>query len=191
MRTDFPDNKSKYIWVLRKIDINYTYKLYRVITINTNMKLQEGVKIMVVSALVVLKETTICVIPDANEEGFWVRTKGDTRNLSKKINLLLLLKPILCVIDMHKISWLSHWHELSIRCKTNWSNCSQITLQHCNWLRQISSIPNTASFILVPSGKNVAIRMPCGGKREVQMSMERHYCLHNVINIWSVIPETT
>lgn len=108
-------------------------QLYK-LSSNTDLNSPHGVEICIVPRSIVLKETTICAIPDSNEKGFCVGAKRHARYLAKEIDLLLLVKPTLCIIDMHKVSWLSHCHELPIRCETDGSNSSQVTLEHSNRL---------------------------------------------------------
>jgi len=128
------------------------------------------VEIFIVSSPIVLKKASIGAIPNTNKKWFCVRAKRYTRDLPKKIDLLLLLKPTLCIKDMHKVSWLSHCHESPIRCEPYRTYSSKVALKNSNRLWQVPNIPNTACFVLVTSSKNMAIRMPCRCKWVIQVS---------------------
>lgn len=85
----------------------------------TRVKSQKGVQICVIPASVVLEEASIGAIPHSYEERFGIRAERHTRDFPEKVNLLLFVKSIFHIIDVHKISWLCHRHKLPISCKTN------------------------------------------------------------------------
>jgi len=92
------------------------------------------IKIRIVPVSIELKKASIGTIPYTNKKRLCVGAKRYTRDLSKKIDLLLLFKSLLCIIDMHKVSWLGHCHIPSIRCEAYWAYSSKVSLKNSNRL---------------------------------------------------------
>lgn len=106
------------------------YYLY----LSSNIQLNHWIKVWIVLAPAILKKAAISAIPNPNEKGFSVRTERDARYLTKKINFLFSLVPAFHIIYMHKICWLGHSQILAIWSIPDWTDSSEVSLQHCHWL---------------------------------------------------------
>lgn len=113
---------------------------------------------------VVLEQACICSIPDTDVKRLIVWTQRYTRYLAKHVNFLTFSVLSSSIVNVDKICRFSHHQEPPIWWVTDWSDSTHVSFQHCCWRWQVSHVPNSTGFVLIPSGKGTAIRVP--GRRE-------------------------
>ena len=76
---------------------------------------KQGVKVRVVVQAAELKQAAVHPVPDPDEKHAGVGAEGHAGYLAKEVQLLPSVVVALHVVDVDKVGWFRHRHELPIR----------------------------------------------------------------------------